>query len=144
AHAERIFLGEYLGDVSGRLGGVQDEGSRQCTPADVGERFPALGFDLALVATDARRAREGAHGGRAQLDLPRQCRRALRTPGKLAASVLLCAGFARRYGASRDTEKSRSIQGWSRNCKGFGAPWARPSNPGSRLQHRRMWTSVSR
>ena len=83
ASAQRIFRRAHLRHVPGRLGGVQDQGPLQCAPPDVGERFPALGFDLAVIAGDAGRAHDGPDRAGAQLDLPRQRGGALR-PAELA------------------------------------------------------------
>jgi predicted TIM-barrel fold metal-dependent hydrolase len=85
APAQRIFRRAHLRHLPGRLGGVQDQGPVQRAPADVGQRLPALGFHLAALPGDARRAHQGPDRGRAQLDLPRQRGRPLRPGGELTS-----------------------------------------------------------
>ena len=61
--------------------------------------FPHSDLHLALVAGHARRAHAGADRGRTQLDLPRQCRRALQAR----------RGLRRRYECPSRRSRSRRM-----------------------------------
>ena len=78
AEAERVLLAEHLHDVPGRLDRVPIRRRDELEAPAVGERLPAFGLDVAVVAGAARRAHREPHGPAAPGDPAGEHRGAVR------------------------------------------------------------------